>query len=382
MHGVKFPFIVFIICIYFTVSFFHVHAASMPIRIGIMSDSSTDEYRADNNRAGSTVYAATTLNWLELLVRYRNFDAGVWGTRPSPRRTGYAYNWALSGAVAQSLIADGQHTGLAGQIAGGGFSLVYFQIGNNDVAYYNNLDGIKIYNGQLSASQINTKISVFRENIRLALDTILASDPQILVLLGNIGDPSSAPHYQLQFPDPIRRNEVSKVVASMNTEINSLIATRPRVRLFDQQQFALAIFNRVDAAGNIKIANESISLVMTGDEPHHAILADTIHGGTVFEGIFANEVLFHINQMLHTTIAPFNDSELLTNAGIYSSVTSTPTIVERRGDFDNNGVVQLNDLLILLDAFRTGNTAVDVSNNGVVDIFDYSLFVTLYGTRY
>ena len=37
--------------------------------IGVISDSNSDEYRADDNRGGD--YAATTLNWVEQLVRYR-----------------------------------------------------------------------------------------------------------------------------------------------------------------------------------------------------------------------------------------------------------------------------------------------------------------------
>ena len=52
---------------------------SFSLRIGLMSDSSTDEYRGTDNRAGGTPYAATTLNWIELLQRYRNFEVGPWG---------------------------------------------------------------------------------------------------------------------------------------------------------------------------------------------------------------------------------------------------------------------------------------------------------------
>ena len=63
---------------------------------GILGDSVSDEYRADDNRGGA--YGPTTLNWMELLVRYRGLDSGPWGTRSAPRRTGYEYNWARSGA--------------------------------------------------------------------------------------------------------------------------------------------------------------------------------------------------------------------------------------------------------------------------------------------
>ena len=88
----------------------------MPIKgIGIMGDSNSDEYRADDNRGGE--YAPTTLNWMEQLVLSRELNFGPWGTWGGPRRTGYEYNWARSGATAHSLITSGQHTGLAQQVA-------------------------------------------------------------------------------------------------------------------------------------------------------------------------------------------------------------------------------------------------------------------------
>lgn len=69
--------------------------SSQQINLGVMGDSYSDEYRAGDNRAGTSYsgkYAATTLNWLELLVKYRGISAGKWGTWGVPRRTGYEYN--------------------------------------------------------------------------------------------------------------------------------------------------------------------------------------------------------------------------------------------------------------------------------------------------
>ena len=84
------------------------------VGFGVMGDSSSDEYRADDWRGGA--YADTTLNWVELLVKYRGLDFGSWGTRDYPRRTGYEYNWALTGEDSEGLISSGQHTGLAQQL--------------------------------------------------------------------------------------------------------------------------------------------------------------------------------------------------------------------------------------------------------------------------
>src|SRR6185295_5345010 len=77
-------------------------AVAVPGGFGVMGDSGSDEYRADDNRGGA--YAATTLNWVELLVRFRGLDFGPWATWGEPRRTGYEYNWARSGARAADVI--------------------------------------------------------------------------------------------------------------------------------------------------------------------------------------------------------------------------------------------------------------------------------------
>src|SRR5262245_53914065 len=85
--------------------------------IGILGDSFSDEYQADDARGG--LYSKTTLNWVEQLALTRGLNFGKWGTWGEPRRTGYEYNWARSGATADSMITSGQHTGLAKQVAEG-----------------------------------------------------------------------------------------------------------------------------------------------------------------------------------------------------------------------------------------------------------------------
>src|SRR3989344_320275 len=125
--------------------------------MAVMSDSSSDEYRADDNRAGGTQWELTTLAWTELLEKYRGFNLGSWGTRGEPRRTGYEYNWARTGAEAADVVFAGQHTGVASQAQSGLVNIVYFQIGNNDFAYYR--DGADIYNGALSGQALTDKIN-------------------------------------------------------------------------------------------------------------------------------------------------------------------------------------------------------------------------------
>ena len=85
---------------------------------GVIGDSLSDEYQHETYS-----YAR---NWVELLASESHFDLGrhetssgnplQWG---EPRREGYEYNWARSGATSETLLMAGQHTGLAKQIEEG-----------------------------------------------------------------------------------------------------------------------------------------------------------------------------------------------------------------------------------------------------------------------
>src|SRR5688572_10558042 len=122
---------------------------------GVMGDSNTDEYRADDNRGG--FYAATTLNWVEQLVARRRLQFGPWGSWGEPRRTGFKYNWARSGVTAESMIRSAQHLGLAQQVAAGevGYAIIF--VGSNDFHVWNGTYQ-EIYDGSLSDSQLQAKI--------------------------------------------------------------------------------------------------------------------------------------------------------------------------------------------------------------------------------
>ena len=100
--------------------------------LGVMGDSLTDEYAEETYD-----YAR---NWLEQLTLFRAINTGPTaaeagqpgGTWGEPRRTGYEYNWARSGATSTTLLTDGQHTGLAALVAPEGISHVVLAIGSND----------------------------------------------------------------------------------------------------------------------------------------------------------------------------------------------------------------------------------------------------------
>jgi hypothetical protein len=54
----------------------------------------------------------------------------------------------------------------------------------------------------------------------------------------------------------------------------------------------------------------------------------------------------------------------------------------KTGDLDNNGRVDIFDLLILLNKWNTSDTSADLNNSGKVDVFDLLLLLQKWGGRY
>ncbi len=281
--------------------------------IGIMGDSNSDEYRADDARGSQ--YAATTLNWMEQLVRSRSLNFGRWGVWGEPRRTGYEYNWARSGATARTLITTGQHTGLAKQVSSGKVSVVVLWIGSNDF-HLKNGPYAEIYNGTLSGAALEAKLNGIVTDISLAMDTVLAAGRVDLAIV-TIGDPGLSIEAPVYFPDPLKRQRVTDAVHSVNARIREAAVARGAL-VVDSDAVYTEVFANVDAKGYLNFGGKMIYTLAKGDDPYHLQLADNIgHAGTVLSGIFANSMLIDpFSRDPNLCIPPLSDLEILRNAGI------------------------------------------------------------------
>lgn len=291
----------------------YVVTPSTTMGFGILGDSTSDEYQADDARGGR--YGETTLNWMEQLAKSRGVNFGKWGTWDEPRRTGYEYNWARTGATINSMITSGQHTGLAQQVAAGKVSFVLIWIGNNDF-HLKNGPYEKIYDGTLNASELQKKMDGMAADITTAMDTILqAGDVKMAVV--TIADQGIAPQARIFFPDSQKRQRVTRVVTTLNAKIKELAEARG-VLVLDSNAVGSTLFARVNMLGEITLGDQKVSVLTKGDEPHHLQLADNIgHAGTVLSGIIANSLFIEpFNAAFGLDIPLLTDEEILQNAGI------------------------------------------------------------------
>jgi hypothetical protein len=96
------------------------------------------------------------------------------------------------------------------------------------------------------------------------------------------------------------------------------------VTLVDLDGLVTALGSRMDGKGNIKVGDQLISFDVPGDEPHHSLLGDSRHAGTVMGGLIANYFLDHLAAAGGPSIARFTDAELLANAGIRPAGSTAP----------------------------------------------------------
>jgi lysophospholipase L1-like esterase len=285
------------------------------VGLGILGDSTQDEYQGTNPRGNE--FVATTLNWVELLASKRGLNLGPWGTYDEPRREGYAFNWARSGATTVDLGSNGQVAGVVEQCKAHEVSHVLLQIGINDF-YFSGL-ALEHYAGNVDAAYLQGALETMATNIVNAAiavrDTgychILVGATQNYIMLPLI------PEQMTEFPDP----EGTARIENAFTELNRLVQTKAEaanIPFFDFNREMKALLDYyANGEGSLVIAGEHIDLATRGDGPRFGILDDGYaHPSTVISALFANIYIAEMNRRYGTSIPLLSDEEIVAAAGI------------------------------------------------------------------
>ena len=250
------------------------------------------------------------VNWVEILVR-KGYSFGSWGKRPEPRRVGYGYNRARSGARAADLPA--QARGLAAQVADGRVRNVIILIGANDFASWNGTYG-EIYYNKITDAQVSGKVKKMVADITAAVDTVRTSRT-VPMVISTIPNRSVTQPFLDRYPDPAKRMRVTNAVRAVNDGIIAM-ATAKGIAVADLFEFSTELPTRADANGNVPFGEELINIRVPGDEPHHLLLGDNEHIGTVFNGRLANFFMYEGLESKYPLLRPISEAAILSLAGI------------------------------------------------------------------
>lgn len=308
-----------------------------PLRVGVLGDSATDEYRGSDNRGGS--FAAVTRNWLEQLQVANILRPGTWGSYAEPRRTGYRYNFARSAAQANDLQEQGQTTGLATEISAllgtsdpaDDIGAVIIWIGANDFAPYAGGRYVEIYSGSLAGQALADWIATVTGYISWAAGVVRAADPNMRLLIATIPDVNNSPA-TAGYTDPAGRQRVSDAITAANALIQTTINTYGAGKL-DAAAIMTRILQRVNPQTGVMVIdpggyNYALNAFGVGNDPVNGILGDGIHSGTILNCITANEVVDALNIRYALGLPRISEAQCLVNAGKAVGVptpTATPT---------------------------------------------------------
>ncbi len=280
--------------------------------MAVLGDSQSDEYRADDWRGSN--YASTTYNWVELLSKYRNVNVGEWGRREEPRRDGYEYNWARTGATSNSVIESGQHIGAAQQIKEGKVNVVVVFIGALDFSPYMPHEHYEaIYSGNLTNSAKKSIENHILADIKTIVYTLKDAGDVRIVLI-KIPDWGNHLGVKVAFPLPQQRIFVTEVINDTNAEIDKF-AQEENLMTVDINAVYKELF-RKDDSGQFTVDGVQIERVMLSNNPNNFYLEDGVHTGTVVNGFIANAVITKLNTVLTSKITPFSEKEIRDLSGL------------------------------------------------------------------
>lgn len=273
---------------------------------GVLGDSSADEYQADDDRGG--IYEGFTLNWVELLSR-QGLYFGSWDVHEEPRRIGYSFNWARSGATAAEMRAE-QAAGLVAQVQAGEVNTVVLRIGAND---FNTSHGgyQKIYEG-MPQEELDAKLNEIVEAIELTLADLRVAGVEKLLLV-SIFDPNLVPARETQFPNAAGRQAVSEAVERVNRRLQA-VAKVYNLPFADLNVYVSQLISESED-GLLDVGGELIDIWAFGDEPHNGMLVDE-HAGTVLNGLMARYLMMQLNDFYGTDYPLLSDEQILIHAGL------------------------------------------------------------------
>lgn len=276
-------------------------AADRAVGIGVMGDSYCDEYQF------YPPHRDTARNWVEILAETRGLNFGRFSvvSRGEPRNQGYEYNWARSDATTESLLASGQHTGLAAQVARGEVSIVFVFIGGNDFIH---------------AMQTPDPVGTLRRtlpraiaNYRTAVETVRNASPGVKLVLSTLPDIRDLP----EFAVPIREGRIPVAVADeftagmreFNGRVRELAASDPNLALSDFERF-VRVANLLTPR-TVPIAGVQLDRREPSDALGHFWLADQRHPGTLAHSLLARLALEVLNTRFGMNLPPLRDPEVL-----------------------------------------------------------------------
>jgi lysophospholipase L1-like esterase len=237
-----------------------------------------------------------------------NFGSFSAVSRGEPRNQGYEYDWGRVGATTGGLLTQGQHTGLAAQVASGDVTLAFLWIGTND---FRNVLNAATPPASLPPTLVPDAVS----NFKTASNTVLAANPNVRVVVGTTYDEAVLPYVRKRLAggqlSQSLIDQVSAGIQDYNTQITAIAKADQRVAVTD----LFGLLNDVMAPDRFSVGGLSMDRITSGAQPDH-LYVDDFHPGTIGQGLIANAFIDSIDTQFGADALRLSDAEILRVAGV------------------------------------------------------------------
>ncbi len=269
--------------------------------LAIVGDSTQDEYQAPEN-------SRPAYNWVEVLAKTRELPLGNWGTWGGSRRTGYEFDWALSGATSADAL-NNQVPGVAAQLRNGTVSHVLLQIGINDFnageLSWQIYLGYPIGTGPLDAIADNI-IASARQLNAAAPGSVIVAATQDYLFLDLVPNPQNA-----AFSNPTGRQRAIEAFAYVNERVRRALQAEG-ISWWDFNAAMAAEVKARRQGDLIAIDGQWVNIRHRGGEPLDGFVDDAyMHPGSAISGLFAKLYIERMNAQWGLGIAPLTDAEIM-----------------------------------------------------------------------
>ena len=272
--------------------------------VGVLGDSYADEYQFyPPNRAAAR-------NFVEQLAEDRKFDFGAFASdaaaRAEPRNAGFAFNWARSGDTSADMIAHGQHTGLAAQVAAGEVKTVFLFIGGNDFR--------GVFTAADPVAAVQAVVPTILANIDTAVQTLLAANPNVRVVIGTVPAVGILPEARGAVDAGILPlalvDAVDQAADALNVQIRQIAAQSDSIAVADVAAMVVRLVSRKRP----HLGKYRLDIDVPSDDPDHLFVGDGIHAGTLGQGLLANEFVKALRSEFGLKVKPLRNREIARNA--------------------------------------------------------------------
>jgi lysophospholipase L1-like esterase len=282
--------------------------------LAAMGDSITDEY--STHAPLRTPHRA----WVEILADTRKLNFGGYSAaeRPFPREAGYQFNWARDGATTEDLVDDQQAAGIGNAAAAGSVSLVFIHAGHNDFS--------QLARSSDPIGQYPKLVPEATKNLKAAIDRVLASSPNVRVVVATLFDVRYVPSVRLAIATGLLPREALPYVAAAQRQLNDNIrafAADPRVAVAD----VAAVYDKFLTRPVLRIGGTDVAKFTPGSRATDFWTADAVHPGTLGQALIANAFIAAANAKFGAAVRPLTGDEMLAYA---RKVSTNPFSSARR----------------------------------------------------